>query len=247
MDRLKQFPALQFGEYLYTEGRIILLDVETGPSLRQSLLSLKTIDLKELIVLDASVMSGKLASMLEDSQWYGNNSQVLTVFPGNGSLKPKDFLRMAPGQKVAYAFAKRYWKPGENPLIHVGEIQTESFLHPEITTIIAIDDVVSSGQTMQKLCERNAWKFPRASWHAATWLTQVPRQKGLAGINGYAQMIAAFVAEGPNGKLAPINSLSTLQECPEIAASYARRHFADPQQFLSLIGSDQASLVCLPA
>jgi len=237
MERLQKYPKLQFGQHLYTEGRIILLDVETKSSFEKSLMSLDTIDKKELIVLDAQTLSAKLSLLLDDHKIYQQPNDVLTVFPGNGSLKPKEFMRFKKNHQTAYAFAKRYWEPGENPQVYVSEIMTDCFIDLKTTNILVIDDVISSGMTMQKLFEHNAWKFPRASWTAATWISQMPRQKAESGINGFSQMITAYITEGPGGKFVPINSLSTLLECPKITQNYALRHFAKPEKFLELLES----------
>lgn len=114
-----------------------------------------------------------------------------------------------------------------SPQIPVVETLRHSF--------VVVDDVISSGKTMQKLHENNSWRFPRAEWIGAAWFSQIFRTRPLSGVKGYSSVFASILTEGVNGKKVPINSLSTLREDTTIAQSYAKRHYVDADKFLRLI------------
>lgn len=234
---LAKFPNLWCLTHLVTTGLVVINDIGLSLELMRSFLSLETRNDRDVISLDATLLSTELLSMLAAAKLCGQDKHVLTVFPGNGSLIVKNYFDSNYQSNFAHCFAKRLWRPGEDPQIFVSDIQTDCFINLGVTDIVAIDDVVSSGGTLKELYLRNQWKFPHpdANWHAATWVSQVPRQKAPSGVNGYAQMLAVCLVEGPNDRLVPINSLSTLKECPEIAKSYASRHFTEPEKLIELI------------
>lgn len=234
---LAKFPNLWCLTHLVTSGLVVINDIGLSSELMRSFLSLETRNDREVTGLDANLLSTELLSMLVAAKLCGQDKRVLTVFPGNGALMVKNYLDSSYQGNFALCSAKRFWRVGEDPQISVSDIQTDCFLNLGVTSIVAIDDVISSGGTLQVLCRRNQWKFPRrdAMWHAATWVSQVPRHKAPSGVNGYAQALVVCLVEGTNGRLVPINSLSTLKECPEIAANYAGRHFARPEKLIKLI------------
>jgi len=234
MESLKRFKQLSFAKYLYTEGRIILVDVPLDPSVREKLSRLETIDGKELVFLDTKQLAEDLEKFLEDL--VKNEKDILFVFPGNGSNYPKATSKICKEATGVEVSAKRTWTPGSDPFVMVGTITPEIFLHRFVKTIVVVDDVISSGKTMQKLYTNNEWRFPPiVKWIGTTWLSQVPQMKAVSGVNGYSRTIAACVVEGPNKRRVPINSLSTLREQPDIAENYAKRHFSDFGAFLSII------------
>ena len=102
--------------------------------------------------------------------------------------------------------------------------------------VVVVDDVISSGLTMQKVRENNAWKFTRAKWLGVSWVAQIPQMRAKSGVNGYERVATACVVGKTNGARVPINSISTLRQDREIATSYAERHFRRPDVFLHLIG-----------
>lgn len=234
---LAKFPNLWCLTHLVTTGLVVINDIGLSIELMRSFLSLETRNDRDVVGLDANLLSTDLLSMLVAAKFYSQDNRVLTVFPGNGSLIVKNYFDSNYQGNFAHCFAKRLWRPGEDPQIFVSDIQTDCFLNLDVTSVVAIDDVVSSGGTLKELYLRNQWKFPHpnVNWHAATWVSQVPRQKALSGVNGYAQMLAVCLVEAPGDRLVPINSLSTLRDCPEIASSYANRHFAQPERLLKLI------------
>lgn len=206
--------------------------------MREMLSSLKTINGKKLVFLDAD----KMADILDNFLWriIGKEKDVLFVFPGNGASSAKslsgicthlDCLRDVSQFSV---FAKRFWTPGSEPVAMAGQIKPEIFMNLAVKTIVVVDDVISSGKTMQKLRQNNSWRFPRAKWIGVCWISQEFTDQTASCLKGYERIFAACEIWG-RGKKVPLNSLSTLVECPEIARSYAERHFFNPEKFLAAL------------
>jgi hypothetical protein len=200
---------------------------------QNKLSSLVTIDGKRLILIDTKQLALALENFLQEI--IKERDDIIFVFPGDGSNYPK---ALSPTCQQSYGvgvYAKRFWTPGSDPIARAGTIMPEIFMNLQASTIVVVDDVISSGQTMCKLYKNNEWRFPRAKWIGACWLMQVPQMKAASGVNGYDRVTAACVVEGPVGRKVPINSLSTLRSEPAIAQNYASRHFADQRAFLSLV------------
>lgn len=235
MESLKRFTQLSYAKHLYTDGRIILVDVPLELCAREKMRELKTADGKGLVLLEIEQLANDLERFL--AGLIEKEKDILFVFPGNGSNYPKSVSRICQEANGVGVYAKRIWTPGSDPFAVAGSIMPEVFLNLDVQTIIVVDDVISSGQTMYKLYRNNEWRFPRAKWIAATWVSQIPQMKSRSGVNGYINSVVACMVEGPNKRRVPINSLSTLREQPAITEDYARRHFSDPKAFLSIVSS----------
>ena len=234
-----KFPSLVFGRYLFAEGRIIILDQEIPQEIQSKLSSLKTKDGKETLLMKTQEIAADLDALLKQGlSEIINIRDTLFVFPGNGAKKVRELSKIHIGYLQTEVFAKRFWKPGNEPIVTVGTI-TPPVGTPKrkIKTIIVLDDVISSGQTFFKLYEKNFDRFKTScTWFGGCWFAQVPRmERTISGITGYQKIITAIVVEGPQGKRVPLNSLSTLVLESEIAKSYAQRHFQDPVEFLEII------------
>ncbi len=231
---LGSYTSLCYKQSLVTDGRIILADEPLELQVQKELKSLATTDGEELLVLDDSALAADTEELLSD--FLSRNRKTLLVFPGNGSNYPYKLSRICQQTSGARVYAKRFWQPGEDPVITTGLILPEVFLFTQVETVVVVDDVISSGLTMQKLREYNAWRFTKAKWVGVSWITQMPQRKAKSGINGYEQVMTACVVGKTNGARVPINSISTLRQNREIAQSYALRHFREPEVFLGLIG-----------
>lgn len=185
-----------------------------------------------LIVLDSYEMTDK---MLLWGGWEKLQPwNTLLVLPGNGAsiveryieLLNPFFLWKWPWK--AYPKAKRIWVQGENPQAFVGRISTGVMVG--IKNVVVIDDVVSSGETCRKIRQGDEIFVPGAEWHAICWVTQKS-----AAMKGFLS-IHAIKSVGTKERKVPINSLSTLVECREIARSYAHRNFGErAEYFLSIL------------
>ena len=233
MESLKKFKSFEYGDYLYADGRTILIDEPLAEDKQKELMLLATVDGKSLVFIDTTNLAVKLEKFLQEIA--NNEKDVLFVFPGNGSNYVRALSTVCKKVPSASVFAKRVWSPGNEPYAFANHILPEVFLHLEVGAIVVVDDVISSGKTMNKLHQNNAWRFPRAKWIGGCWLSQVPQMKADSGVNGYSRIVTACVVEGPKGKKVPINSLSTLRNEPSIAKIYAKRHFSDADAFLRLV------------
>lgn len=157
-------------------------------------------------------------------------AKTILIFPGGGAeiirgYLPNGWLKQWRWTTVP---AKRFWQPGTAPWAIAGRIAPDRFLLG-FKNMIIIDDVISSGETARMVRRVNEPWIPGATWHAFTWIAE--RAANLPGFG-----IKYAVAEvGERNRKVPINSLSTLISCPEIARNYARRNTTDPEQFLALL------------
>jgi len=172
--------------------------------------------------LDDNQLSQELDKLLEKEL---DNAGTLIVFPGSGAQYPRKKLKTdgIPNQTV---FAKRLWIPGKNPICLAGDIQFQGYLNLETKKIVVIDDVISSGGTISALHKRNSWRFPLATWVAATWVSQVlPKD-----LKGFERILSACQVVKGSGLKSAINSLSTLRANKDLRSNYALRHLSSESQ-----------------
>lgn len=225
MQRLKG-KQLFFNRQLVTSGRVIIIDLAID---KERLLVLEA--LEDMTLVFPEILSETLRQMLEP-ELDGSDPELL-VFPGNGGCKVRQLCSRFESFRQTTVPAKRVWNPGSDPTALVGGLNDRRLLIFE-KKVVVVDDVISSGATLRLVHERNSWRTPRASWIAASWLSQSPR-KGYP-LDRYERIYTALLVENPLGQRVPINSLSTLVENEEIAADYARRS-GYGQALLELVGS----------
>jgi len=233
MEVLRRYTSFAYSRSICTDGCIILVDEPLAPEIQAELNKLETIDGEELIFLKDKELANSLEELL--TKTVHKKKDVLFVFPGSGANYPRRLSRVWQEFPVTNVYAKRFWEPGTDPVVVAGIILPELFLVTTVKTVVVVDDVISSGLTFQKLYQNNAWRFTQAKWIGAAWISQVPRMRAKSGVNGYERVVVGCMVGKPNGGRAPINSLSTLREQPDIAENYARRHFKEPAVFLRLI------------
>jgi len=240
-----RFLSFECGDRRQINGCVILVDEVLEAADEEKMRALKTIGGQDLVLISASDLAVALETFLVDVAVAKKGA--LFVFPGNGSNWPKKFSKVCQQNFGVSVYAKRSWTPGSDPVASTGLIMPEIFMNLQVETIVVIDDVISSGKTMNKLWQNNAWRFPRAKWIGAAWLAQVPQMRAKSGIKGYDQIFASLVLEGSNQRKVPINSLSTLIEQSAIAQNYAQRHFVRPKEFtslMSLLYFDDTGILC---
>ncbi|MBI4093320.1 MAG: hypothetical protein HY420_05345 [Candidatus Kerfeldbacteria bacterium] len=236
MRTLQEYVSFAYKRSVISDGRIILLDEPMTTDTRDALRALKTADGQELLFLEdwqlAADLEGILNGIVEREQ------DMLFVFPGNGANYPRKLSRACRESTYASVYAKRFWQPGTDPIVMAGVILPDIFLITKVKTVVVVDDVISSGLTMQKVHQNNAWRFTQAKWVGASWVAQIPQMRAKSGVNGYKYVATACVVGRTNGGRVPINSISTLRQQREIAESYSRRHFRKPEEFVRLIHVD---------
>ncbi len=234
MKSLQKYPSFHYKRSLTADGRIILLDEPLAQQVQEEMKSLETSDGHELLFLESSqLVTGTEEILLEMIQ---QDCKTLLVFPGNGSNYPRKLSRICQKLGGTSVAASRIWQPGTDPIVMAGAILQNTFLIMDVDAVVVVDDVISSGLTMQKVRENNAWKFTRAKWLGVSWVAQIPQARSKSGVNGYEQVATACVVGKTNGTRVPVNSVSTLRQDREIATSYAERHFREPEKFLHLLG-----------
>jgi hypothetical protein len=231
---LQGYPSFGYRHLLTTDGRIILLDEPLVKQVQEEMKSLETTNGHELLFLEDTQLATDTEEIL--TEVLRQDREALLVFPGNGSNYPRKLSQVCQKSNSASVFAKRFWQPGSDPIVMVGTMLPDTFLITNVKTVVVVDDVVSSGLTMQKLHQNNAWRFTQAKWLGVSWVAQIPQVRAKSGVNGYERVATACVVGKTNGARVPVNSISTLRENREIAESYAERHFRKPGAFLRLIG-----------
>lgn len=233
MKTLQKYPSFTFGRSITMDGRIILLDEPLALQTQKELESLETADGKELLFLEDWKLAADLECILAEIIKQDHNA--LLVFPGNGSNYPRKLSRICQESDSANVCAKRFWQPGTDPIVMTGRILPDIFLITNVKTVVVVDDVISSGLTMQKVHQNNVWRFTRAKWMGVSWVAQIPQMKARSGVKGYELVSTACMVGKASGGRVPVNSISTLRHQREIAESYAQRHFLKPDAFLRLI------------
>lgn len=199
--------------------RIIIDDIHAG-------IAGKAFENSETTVLSSEEMTVQLVTSPLWEKF--DPAKTILIFPGGGAeivrrYVSNDWLNKWQWTTVP---AKRFWQPGTAPWAIAGRIAPDRFLLG-FKNIVIIDDVISSGETARMVRRVNEPWIPGATWHAFTWIAE-----RVANLPGFGVKYAA-VEVGERNRKVPINSLSTLTSCPEIARSYAQRNTADPEQFLA--------------
>lgn len=155
---------------------------------------------------------------------------TLIILPGNGAADVQRTIgdKWFTGWRTITIAATRFWWAGCQPVAVVESPQSFDF---QTRDVIIVDDVISSGATIQKIRERYAVWMPNARWHAVAWVAQCS-----AVLRGFSTHYAAVVM-GTDKTKVPINSLSTLLNNWEVATSYARRNFSQPEAFLAALNA----------
>ncbi|MDP1883949.1 MAG: hypothetical protein Q8L10_01130 [Candidatus Moranbacteria bacterium] len=208
--------------------RFLIVDIGVGADVKKEMA-----EKFELTILDAQAMINDLLS------WQGwgrlDPWSTIIVLPGNGASIVKKYIKKTKPSwlnRWPWKFsphAKRVWIPGENPQTFVNRIASTQMLLG-VKNIVVMDDVISSGATIRHLRQVNEPWIPGADWQAIAWVKQES-----AAVKGFSR-ICATKTVGTKDRKVPINSLSTLVECREIAESYARRNLGNKAEvFLKII------------
>lgn len=175
-------------------------------------------------------------------KWQGweflNRKETLIIFVGNGAQIVKDFINREKPDFLkdwdnVKVDARREWEPGENPRAYVDTIGNKKQFFLKYKNIIVIDDVISSGSTIQKLYKENEVYFPSAKWRFLSWVS-LPITKKIEKI-AYETYSSEIIEFYDGVKKPPINSLSTLVEKPSRAENYAKRNIAKYEAFLKIL------------
>lgn len=212
---------------IHSRGAVIIADVLLPSTILELLKSHVTTSGEELIIVDPICLASELQNIVV--QKIQQKDQLL-VFPGGGGRKVFNYFKPVDAH-ASFVHAQRIWVPGTDPVVSVGEIFPERIIMPEYTNICVIDDVVSTGKTLERLYERNSWKFPRATWSAVSLVGRHSKPKHYTDITFGLSVVHADTL----AKKVPINSLSTLLEDERMAELYTVKNFQNPQSFLGVL------------
>lgn len=178
----------------------------------------------------------ELAMQLDDLLLTTFNKSVwdttAIIVPGEGGVSARSYSRIHEFCSRWYTIpARRIWVPGARPIIEIGSFSLGGdAMGKEISTVIVLDDVISSGRTIEAVKVQAGHAFPNAVWYAASWISQYKPS-----YLGYEDILTALTIRKKGVSMAPINSLSTLVDNHQRAKSFAERNLLDPESFLRLI------------
>jgi hypothetical protein len=230
---LSKYRALKYGHRLVTD-RVIICDEPLSRSSRGKIHNLQTLDGSGFTLLNDFRLGETLEVLLREALQGAVNA--LIVFPGDGALYARRRSWILTRFTCVEVPAGRLWTPGSEPVAFAGTILPEKFLHLVPELIIVVDDVISSGATMLALHRRNAWRFPKARWLAATWILQKPRSKAPSGLSGYDAVPGDMSCPSQTADDLP----STL--CPRSAANLRWRIHTRRDILLKVIGRNSCSV-----
>lgn len=218
---------MKISKSICTEG-LVILDDRTIPKGRETVLvEIARKARKELTVCCSVDLAMFLDNLFAEYLLpVVSNKKTLCVFPGNGGQEVKRFCQFSEQKGSTVVPARRLWFPGSNPVVSVGEVVMPMMICPDIEVVVVIDDVISSGQTIDLVRKRNSWKFPRAEWYAGCWIT---RGKVISGYKDIFAGCSVINSVNP-AKKPPINSLSTLLDDAKIREDYAGRNFGEAKR-----------------
>ena len=198
-------------------------------------------------LLDARILKEHLRAMMWGALMSCDPRETIVIVPGEGAQMLADIAaEHAFEQKSIYA--SRWWVPGSDPIARAGRVYESFRINPDITNVIVLDDVQSSGATLAAIHRANAWQFPRAEWSAGVLVSQsmgLKRRRRIAA--HYRDFYCPIVVNSNRGKQnVPINSLSNLVKDVELAANYVRRNVALSKrgECFQILGHDESFKAC---
>ena len=197
---------------------------------------------KVLHILMQMRLENDLYKIIQEKFFDPSSDKVgLCVFPGRSAHKIRErnegqnnHSESVFGRSTSVSVhASRRFDAFGNAIVTVGEVMRGRIVCPEVRIIIVVDDVISSGATCRKLCDRNRYKFPRAEWYACGCVSRQEK------IPGYKEVITPLLVPLDTlGLKVPINSLSTLIDGEDVVGGeYARKHCLTPDIFVKALAS----------
>lgn len=247
-------PSLVASTAYHVEGATLLFDV--GHALKEridpkfQLMQLNETANKNIHVLDSRELTKKLLDALSREEKLFAGKNVLVVYPGAGAKSLKRHIEAYLNEpenrelkerfgfllqgKALFVPARREMK-GKTPRAVVQKFKTPA---EKFDAVLVVDDVISSGETAEKLRSVfaneekalfeevdshlriapvfNEWisagRLARIPYYFATWLLPAPKPKSemLPKLSGYNKVFAGALLAHPAGEKPPINSVSTL-------------------------------------
>jgi hypothetical protein len=182
-------------------------------------------------LIEPSVMNERLnTELMTMLNELPESANLIVIYPGNGANQLSGKLSALNGVASLSVHAKRYWQPGKSPVCVVGE-----FAFPNgVTHCLVVDDVISSGGTMQAVRkyvpnEVECWAVAEVSQRLSK-----ARHKALC---GFTRVIVGAELCSDAVSYVPINSVSTLRVDSGLARVYAERNVSpeNREAFLSLL------------
>lgn len=187
--------------------------------------------LANAVVIEPSVMNERINTELMTLLSALPECAVpVVIYPGNGANQLSGKLSALKGAASLSVYAKRYWQPGKNPVCVVGE-----FAFPSgVTHCVIVDDVISSGGTMQAV---RAYVPDAVECWAVAQVSQRLSKARHKALCGFTRVIVGAELCGDAVSYVPINSVSTLRVDSALARVYAERNVSpeNREAFLSLL------------
>lgn len=240
----QRYPRIVFDRACVVDGVVLIQDLDPANQ-NTDTIDEKARNLNDLSKITLQVVNGRKLS--EDllrllSEEKIPLDQTLIIFPGNGARVVSDYLQnIAPELNFKNAIylstERKMTKPGSFRL----SVDYSSL--PQGTkakTAVIIDDVVASGQTVQKIIGDLRFRIPDIrNYIVAAWVFLDPsnpeNKDSASGILGVSKTFTSLILKGNYVARPPINSLSCLirseQRYEEMKNVYVTKYIRSADKF----------------
>ncbi len=191
----------------------------------------KLAQLSGAAVIEPAEMNDRLNHKLKATMgMLPDNATPMVVYPGSSSMQLEGKLPALRGIRSQNVLAKRHWQPGQSPVYEVPPFN----LPVNVTHLLVVDDVISSGGTMY-LVQANV-PGDVECWAVAQVSQRIGKTQRKA-LYGFGVAIIGAELCGEAVSYVPINSVSTLSSDTELAKVYAARNVSEENRaaFMALL------------
>lgn len=211
----QKFPKISFDKFVLADGNILIQDSTSslGPKENKKVNDLIRKELntdKSLVtfqIVDGLTATQNLATIFPQKEW----DNTLILFPGNGALSVREYLRI-----VKPELSRGLFIPVQRKMVGKGKFTISVNLPDQLpqgfSDILLIDDVVASGQTAETVAGSLARKLGiLPPINLASWVTLENRNSSYpVGLPYFRSVFTSFIVKGNGVLRPPINSLSCL-------------------------------------
>jgi len=211
----RKFPGIKFNSFVIADGNILIQDytpnLTAETNRRATCLIKKELNTPESLitfqVVDGLTATQNLVATLPQKRW----DNTLILFPGNGALSVRKYLRV-----IEPKLSEGLFVSTQRRMIGKGKFEVSvdlpNNLPKSFSDILVIDDVVASGQTAETVAASLAKKLGiLPPINLASWVVLNNRDSYYpAGLPYFKSLSASFIVKGNGVSKPPINSLSCL-------------------------------------
>lgn len=240
------YPNLLFYSGCVVDGAVLIQDLLPTPFTGKTAISICDLARElnrtagiTLHVADGGILNYYLLNMISRTII---EKDPLIIFPGEGARTVSGYLKK---QATDFPLEKAVFLPCNRKPTGKGKFAIEIDFSPLPNNlgdrpILIIDDVVSTGATMQTIAKGLRAKYGNSQIISATWLFLAPTVKenknSLSGIDNINITLAAFALKGNYVSRPPINSLSCFvrngEKYDQVKNNFIERYILEKEAFL---------------